>query len=644
MNVTRHGTVRVLHVADLHGANKTSKTPEKWWEGKIASLASEAPFDAVICSGDVGDNGSLESLTTGFAYLARLCKLAGGKNNVSPRLIITPGNQDVSRPTPDSSEAERSRIRFQHFKSALRASGLSCVCPRMTSSGAPAALFVPPNGGIAVVPICTTWVSGDPAPEFEKKINAALTGQAETTKESVRNALRTDMPFVRTADIDEIEKMCDNQRSRLAQACVRIAVAHHPFWALPSVESTYRGFDIVANGMEVVSRLEKMGFQLLLHGHKHYLGCSLLAGIRNRSGQEVARIQELLSVAGGQMLDPDDRDRFGFQTLSFSTTGADVLDVSIRVFTSKPPRNGVEICRALVRPSHSELPPAEPRRCHTARWMKIQRTPSDEDNHADWQLRYDVVNKLGMSALVQAVDALGKDEHILESDAFLSVAVRSIHEFAVGGSRGVSNPFVRDITGRARDTARGMIFVDVSGNGTWGRPDLIENAASLFRVYIERNHDRLKPSAGPRSWKHRLAELETAATTILEHRASNGHRDELEFDLARILVWDREALYAPSALVLLNLHEVFGVPLFFVDREQCKFLSDVHDCHLEWSDTGTAPDSGMQLNEGTRTRVQSSSSDLQRNWITIKQLLESAMDPSDVKGAKLNWLLGTPIL
>jgi hypothetical protein len=251
------------------------------------------------------------------------------------------------------------------------------------------------------------------------------------------------------------------------------------------------------------------------------------------------------------------------------------------------------------------------------------------------------VTKLGVPELVDAVDSkVTVINTVAEGDKFLTAAVRSIKEFAAGGGRGVNKAFVERIARRAGSTGtQAMVFVDYSGDGTWGRPDLIENAASLFRVYIERNHDKLTCYLGERSWRHRLHEIETGVSGKLRWPVQSSDVPPLTFDLARILVWSSEALYAPSALVLLNLHKVFRVPLFFVDVQDCRSIHGVHDFHLEWSDTQQEPDGGMYLPETGGRRKVSKRLDRQKDWITVKELLRRAKNPFELTGTKLDWLL-----
>jgi hypothetical protein len=653
--MTSSTKIRILHLSDFHGAGKTKKTPDRWWEERIAKLAGEDGFDAVVCSGDIGFGGTEKSLKEGFDYLKLLVAKSSGTRGRSMQVVIAPGNHDVIRPSMDMLDTERDRVRFANFITAANDSTLQCVIPDFTEDRR-VNCYTSLGNHVCIVPICTTWFSGDEPPEY-REIASILSavGVNEDTQKKVKNALATDMPFVRMADIDNLSTFASGD-SPLNKAIIRIAVAHHPLWPLPSVESTYRGFDTTANGMEVATRLDALGFQLVLHGHKHYLGCSMIAGIRSRVGSEVAELTEILSASGGLLFDPDESHRFGFQTVNIEITDGTTTKLSINNVTRGSRAEGMEICKAIVslRPIQrvaAQIPN------YAARWMKVSRHSADEKKKmgSDWQLRYDVVSHLGMPDLVQAVDAKVQaavaeqirsgDENgatnlietIVESDHFLSVAINSLKEFTSGGSRGVDDDFVKRITKSATTSKRAMVFVDVNGNGTWGRPDLIENAASLFRVYTERNHERFGSPDGPRAWRCRLSELETAVTNVLRSQGQSSS-SALEFDLARILVWTREALYAPSALVLLHLHRVFKVPLFFVDlADICH--SYLRDFHLEWSDTDTLPDRGEYQDKTTSERVESEPYMLQQDWIMVKQLLVSAKDPFDVMGNKLSWLL-----
>jgi len=639
--VIPHSTVRLLHLSDLHGASRTSLTNDKWWEHRIKNLAGALGFDAVICSGDIGDNGTEESLRSGFAYLKHLCELAGGTAHTPVPLIVTPGNQDVVRPEPNDDEAKRTQTRFGNFRRAMLDSGVSCIAPLLELSG-DRHYFTPSAGGIVIVPICTTWVSGDLPLEYRRKIES-LKGVDPVLIDKFMGLLRTDMPFVRTEDIDALIQDCLDPTTAVGKQPLRIAVAHHPLWALPPVESTYRGFDIVGNGMEIAGKLEDTGFQFILNGHKHYLGCSLLTGVRHRFGPGVVRVNEILSLSGGQFTNPDDVDRFGMHTVEIARNGYGGMAISIREYT-RMFQTGVEICNAVIAADADVVGAMKQPGRHIARWVHIRGADTSQtDERLNCHLHCNVVTTLGVRELVNTIDSkVITPRAIAEGDKFLSIAVRSIQEFAAGGSRGVDETFVKEITGRAKSPdTQAMVFVDYSGDGTWGRPDLIENAASLFRVYIERNHDVFAHPSPARGWQHPLPEIETAVSDKLGSPRTTGDAPilELHFDLARILVWKPEALYAPSALVLLNLHKVFGVPLFFVDAQVCSTIRGVHDFHLEWGNTQQEPNGGMYLNSHTGRREFSEQASRQKDWITVKELLQHARNPFEVKGTQLDWLL-----
>lgn len=631
--------VRLLHVADLHGAKTIANTPNKWWEERIETQANVG-FDALICSGDVGLGGNAETLNKGFEYLAKLCYLAKGRKKV-PRLIVTPGNHDVNRPKLNANDEERTRIRFSNFLKAVNQSTLPYTIPAL-NRGDGIGQFAPTHAPyVAIVPICTTSVSGDIPQEYREKLDRYIKTKPKATREEVEriadeifeNTIRTDMPFVRTSDINALRAQCCDNRTALGKARLRIGVSHHPLWAVPPAESSFRGFDVVPNGMGVATLLEDMGFQLILHGHKHYMGCSLMGGLPYRYGTEIGRVGGLISVSGGHLFFPDVQEHFGFQTITITPGQSGIIEISIRAFTSAT-ADGIEICCATINscpvPDRKVRSPER----HGARWMQIC--------DSDAQLSYDTINRIGVPQLVKTVDERLNTRHALsEGDRFLAVAVKSISEFAKEGSRGVDKQFMDGITVRAKDDAQAMVFVDVGGGGTWGRPDLIENASSLFRIYIEKNHTLLNGIELGRGWKHRLHAIEEAVSEKLNKPCQQSQEPpSLAFDLARILVWEPEALYAPSAQVLLGLHKVFNVPLFFVDlTELGEMQNEVYDCHLEWIETCNKPNEGWRFDKNTGTRTKSSELAIERDWSKVRQLLSMAKDPFAVMGDTLKWLL-----
>lgn len=681
---------RFLHVADLHNARKTAGTINPWWEKVIQKCATEHCIDAVICSGDIGEGGKKKDIQEGFKYLIGVCEIINKQCCKYPTLILTPGNHDVSRLSDDiSKDDDCEEYRFKEFIDEVDKikTKIECVMPKLGTNEYKS-YFSLKESGIVIVPISTTWMSGEVPQEISEKHKKMIDEVCGDSKKNINNAFeaikkeadinnlnaikellinnvyqavndsrdrfKIDIPYVREEDITELQEEFMNFSSDISNAKLRLAVMHHPLWSIPQIETAYRGFRAVSNGMAVLSDLENMGFQMIMHGHNHYYGCGIISGMKFRHGNEIDDIQECLSVSPGQFYAPDE-DTFGFQILDVYVDEAKILDVSVTQFT-KNRKQGFHLCSANVYPIPRKIREVD---TYSARWSQIAPISSTKQagiSDYDKSLRYETFKNLGMLDFVWSVDTLPQRKEVLtDGDLFIKAAIKSNHEFIRYGKRGVDEDFIKNIISRSKGKEnKCMIFVDINGGGTWGLPNLIEHASTLFRIYVERNYSMInildnseQIFSRDRVWLNTYKPLRDALNRLYPVSCISKCNAFLHFDLARILVWSKDALYSPASSMLIYMHKAFGVPLFFVDiKGSDQVLSTVEDFHLEWGDNNENQEdddlAGWVLKGQKRVAIQKN---MLKNYENIVlNLLNISEDPYEIVNSQFSWIMNNTLL
>lgn len=678
--MTKKKTFRILHISDLHfgAGNPIEKFPDTWWQKEIEELAGSDGFDVFVCSGDVGHRGSIPNLEKGFVYLAKLRGLSAGEKwthdpSHTP-IIMTPGNHDTAWPPEETEEGEQTDgardgwagdRRFKAYCELINSNLKNCFLPQLRDNVRPnRAYWISRDRKLCIVPICTSWYSGTPDPksdDLKRLVEAHI--DDEQVVDSLLKMLRHDIPYVtteQTGSILKIQTLLDEHPR--GAPLIKIAVAHHPLWAVPGKQDPLRAYDITTNGKDILNFLQENNFHIFMHGHKHYLGAALFAGLRSRVDGSLDHICEAISISGGS-LSPEDGMKgkrcFGFQTLEIEYSDRN----EARVLVEDHFRDRVSVrCERTAEVEFKGLGPP--------RWIKIyedgekkeaptvlERAPVERDE--TWHMSRSLSHRVGLPKLVGTVEnrwnwnteRRTKPDRAAETsyppDNFVKMAITSLNEYAEKGRRGVDRVFIRAVTGRAHDPkTKAMLFIDFKGQGSWGQPDLIENTVELFRAYTDRNHGILdsrrtkKRKRIKRLWRNNISELEAASSRAFA-KARNG-AVQLEFDLARILVWEMESLWSPAGQVLLRLHKVNRVPLFFINAEQMEAdlnISLQADFHLEWGEDLSSPRSSFRYRPGHKDTERPEVEEGLKNadWNTAIQLLEKAENPFDIVRRETRW-------
>jgi predicted phosphodiesterase len=276
----------LLHLSDLHLANapdeeavgdyKIEAVPEADRVTRINLLRntltalsdwlarSKETLDGIVITGDITTQGRPE----GFGELPGVLAALGTALPEPARIVVVPGNHDVTRGTPPGSED-----RYHAFLEGVRQVGY--VTPLLdgidydgdepSSSGDP--LMLGPD--FAVVAINSADMCGVVEP-FQKNAEAEL--QRLSADGMLPDSLQKEIQRVRMYDMPRISP---RQMAALAgmlgmipAGSVRIAALHHQV-APVREEEEVKPFESIVNMGAFSAFLDAAGIDVIAHGHKH---------------------------------------------------------------------------------------------------------------------------------------------------------------------------------------------------------------------------------------------------------------------------------------------------------------------------------------------------------------------------------------
>ncbi len=651
-------TFRILHIADLHPKLKPGPEDQMIIQAScqhVTAVARDKRIDLIAATGDLGHQGSAQALKKGFKQLKDFRQHARVGTATMPRVIVTPGNHDVSWP-PSLSKLGSwpSEDRFHNF--------INCCDPRyyrplltphdkdvintLRKKPNPRWYFTSFSDDLCIfiLPLSSADLGGSPV---ESELLDKVTDKAKLAKgiaPGLLKVLTCDIPYVDMAQFTYLEHLITEWSTKDAslheafQRAVKIAVVHHPLLPVPG-EQELRPFDTVANGANVATKLSTLGFQLVLYGHKHRLGCHVNSGLwENHFSEDGEKdMGEIACAVGGHLIVGRTEaleDERGFSVISIR------LDVD-----SDQPRTTIDLVTHSGR--GEGWGSRERRRLLTLdvegriRWTH---RGTDDSRHLSRQAEiakdFGRIVKNIEENFVAAKNEGWLGKHEASVDDLLKNALRVMEQYTEG-TRGVDHPFIARIQ-KAALTAGAMYFVDVAGHGTWNQPDLLEHLSILFRAVLARNTsvtDGRWLDGG--TWRHspevqqariRLQYCEDDAVRQEEAQRRDSH-EQLKFDMSRILMWDKADLARPPGQTLIRLHDVFDVPLFWLDLQVWKeeFIGEVAvDYHLEWASKRNTdprpvnetdnPDQAWLLPPGQKKR-QEVKRERSNRWSTYRHLL-----------------------
>lgn len=237
----------ILHLSDLHlGEDMIPRAVIRlrpWWKrvapqvtaGVVSAIQDLKP-DYVVISGDIVNKSQEDSFGEASVYLRKLFLDAGF--DLKKRVLIIPGNHDVSfypRKHPD--DFQRLKL-YRHFlRDLFNESDLEARRHR----------FCRVDPDAKIIFFCLDSTLKEHAPLAEGEVGSS---QRTWVKQK----------------LEMLARQIGSDYSRYA----KIAIVHHHVVAIPGTSTSGERFMPLLDAGDVLQLLQKVGFNVVLHGHKHF--------------------------------------------------------------------------------------------------------------------------------------------------------------------------------------------------------------------------------------------------------------------------------------------------------------------------------------------------------------------------------------
>ena len=606
---------RILHIGDLHFISELQGDVlfERLKDDVIPLLDKDQSkydnYDLVVMSGDVagGSPKANEDLRGGFEFLGKFREEIG-----SPPLLICVGNHDATRPDIDENFLHNGPVNvFNSFiaeYNAVRKGSESDfarpLCPNEKPSKQDVELalkelvaanfdrskldnekkdilpfFWLKEKGVFCYLLSTVDFSavrftkrGIEPKEILKAINDGI--ENEKISEYLKGrAFMRDIPFVRMTQLSVLEWIVDylgeNPTTKVHfKSSIKIAVFHHPLILLPE-EAKIQEFDGVSNGQSVAVKLTKCGFFIFLYGHKHWPRISVNFGHWTRDSEKSS--VGFIGLCGDQFIGQAGQVAPTFIVL-------EVEDISNTGFLGKAVSlKKVSIAKEISDPQRiiSFDYNGSPKWIHCDNKCLIFR--HQPINEKFWNL----VKKIENCFLSTTESAWTTDYK--DAEAFLFEFMDFLDGYC-RGRYGLDKEFFSQLE-KDLEVADALYFIDKLESPAWAHPNFMHHLALQIKAYSTQNHTQLKSG----SWLHSDAVAKALQKPELQPVQKGKIKlpkpEKLSIDICRILIWDKMKLNTIFGKTLIMLHDIFNIPLFFLDKQYygekfLGFLPDDVDFHL----------------------------------------------------------------
>jgi 3',5'-cyclic AMP phosphodiesterase CpdA len=294
--------VKIWHISDIHmGANArvadsrvdarvefgrefkrriapTHKIHEEFWKKVEARIKTDRLPDLWVISGDITTHGDPAGLDALRRRLERIDKLArgdaNGKEFASARVVVVPGNHDVTWEKEFGVKLDE-KARYGNFAKHLG----TYATPRLIAAKTRKTCFSR-SGNVLVYALNSTRNCGVFAEVPEelngtlKTVKRALGRNPDQYARLVKSFFHYDAPYVNLADLKEMKRDIDEADPK--KECLRIVTLHHHLVPHKFQGVEVKPFELVMNAGEVLDWLHQSGVHLVLHGHKHIAAESVI--------------------------------------------------------------------------------------------------------------------------------------------------------------------------------------------------------------------------------------------------------------------------------------------------------------------------------------------------------------------------------
>ncbi len=272
--------------------------------------------DLLIASGDLTSHASIEQLRTAERFLRNALRLlqektAGWRNqNRAPWIFVVPGNHDLDWSKPDNREKISG---FEEMADSLFQEG-AVISAAYRDSEAPTYWDFGDEINLFVYLLNSTSLGGteDQAlrtiyETLQRQFEAIESGKDSTNAAAsalgkLEEAARRDPGFISPEDLSSMREVM----GRVPSGRLKVAVMHHNLTSVASDD--LETFDAIINAGTVKSFLMRYGFDLVLHGHRHFLHFEQERFLRHSAGDQNG--QQGLFIIGGESFGCEEKGPF----------------------------------------------------------------------------------------------------------------------------------------------------------------------------------------------------------------------------------------------------------------------------------------------------------------------------------------------
>lgn len=289
----------ILHLSDLHmGSNDVigdyksdivslseRTTRLGLLEGTLRELGKQLKnkkksLDAVVVTGDITTGNNEE----GFKKLPLLLKELGDDCPPNERIVVIPGNHDVTWSTPASSPD-----RYKHFLALIRPQNyITPILDKVDSTPLEYSnhCLLDLDNEWVILPINSCNYSGSLEPikyadleniweNIPNLLNRQLSSiDVPKTKEALRKLRQHDVARVSLDQLISLKKLLEETQQQICDSgkdpnrFLKIVLIHHHLLPV-SVLEEFKSFESISNLGHLRYFLKENGIDLVLHGHKH---------------------------------------------------------------------------------------------------------------------------------------------------------------------------------------------------------------------------------------------------------------------------------------------------------------------------------------------------------------------------------------
>ncbi len=499
--------------------------------GDLTSYASEAEFRKMS---EILDKLTALLEETGSPSARGSRSKSKAKSN--PRICVVPGNHDMDWTRLKQEEkTERFRLLCHHRSGVFTPFSKQPFVHYEDHNLLVWAFDSCPLGGVNDPQILDLKVRFS---DVMKKMESIRSGAAYSRWKKLLDELerlgRQDPGYILPEDLELLDGSIDERHNSV----FKLAVMHHNPAMVPAPDVDR--YQSILNGGEIKDRLMRKGFDLILHGHRHFPHCSYEEYLDDQGNREQrgSRYANGIYTLGGPSLGSPSFDARWFSIQ---------IEAATHVYEEFPPASLVTVRSAIERGGKFVMKDAPTFRMPIGKKIHadfqalqqwLGRTPTQDESVARLRASVDTI-QLSLLRLQAEVDDWN------EGNSWQSVFHDDLKKYFF------------------------VYGIDRLGPASWFNPTYLQYQAQQFGERKARR-DRNQVSTSELAFSPGVMRAIDATGWKPPKGVDVVQRndDSPELEIARVLIWREEWLKERSILQMIDsYHRLFGVPVFLIQPE-----------------------------------------------------------------------------